>query len=494
MSSARPMNIPLTLPRAAAKLQLQEDQTGNGVAMFTAIYVFVIVSRLPELAAFYVRGNAYLALLGAAASFIGVFFAGNLLKGFNTTQGVLLILFTMWMGVATVFGEWRGGSIAVITGLWVKSLIAYFLVTGAVRTLKHAQMMMAAMGWATFLVVAQSIFFGSAGGDRFQVSIEGAAGLTFANANGLALSLALGLPFGLYLAMHGKPVLRSFSILMVLIGMVSILRTGSRGGLLVVSLLFIFVFFRAAVPQKVLLVLGSIVFMAAAVAVIPRSSMERFKTLFGKVESLEAASAAESSADRSELLQESLRITAAHPLFGVGPGNFSSYAAGIAAKKGKRSGWQETHNSYTKVSSETGIPGVMLFASVLLFSLAKVRGVEKLARMKGFERLSDMCFCLFLSVLALTVYDFFDSNPFSFNVPVMAALAASIVPLVAAHLQQANGQLASAVPNAFPVGYWRPNGSKATLNPNNQAGRNGMAGQAQSNRRLPLQNWQTRRP
>jgi len=70
--------------------------------------------------------------------------------------------------------------------------------------------------------------------------------------------------------------------------------------------------------------------------------------------------------ERYELLVESLKITARRPIFGVGAGQFASYS-GM---------WQPTHNTYTELSSESGIPALVLFLLVIrecFASLVKIR-------------------------------------------------------------------------------------------------------------------------
>jgi O-antigen ligase len=52
---------------------------------------------------------------------------------------------------------------------------------------------------------------------------------------------------------------------------------------------------------------------------------------------------------------KSLATTARRPLFGVGPGQFASYT-GL---------WRVTHNTYTELSSECGIPALILFLLVI---------------------------------------------------------------------------------------------------------------------------------
>jgi O-antigen ligase len=70
---------------------------------------------------------------------------------------------------------------------------------------------------------------------------------------------------------------------------------------------------------------------------------------------------------RSELLKESLRQAAKHPLFGIGPGNFPQFTEG----------WQVAHNTYTEFAAEAGIPALCLFLLALTGSFRNIRNLRQ---------------------------------------------------------------------------------------------------------------------
>jgi O-antigen ligase len=57
-----------------------------------------------------------------------------------------------------------------------------------------------------------------------------------------------------------------------------------------------------------------------------------------------------------------------HPLFGVGPGSFQAVSGT----------WQPSHNTYTGLSSEAGLPALILFTVVMGLSLRKTKKLQKL--------------------------------------------------------------------------------------------------------------------
>jgi O-antigen ligase len=80
-----------------------------------------------------------------------------------------------------------------------------------------------------------------------------------------------------------------------------------------------------------------------------------------------------SSGARRELLIMSLKLTATHPIFGVGPGQFQAATHT----------WFVTHNTYTQLGSEVGIPGLILFVLILRRVFRNLKDVTKTKRFRS---------------------------------------------------------------------------------------------------------------
>src|SRR5207248_9857652 len=100
-------------------------------------------------------------------------------------------------------------------------------------------------------------------------------------------------------------------------------------------------------------------------------------------------SALNSTASRKALLKNSVKFTIRHPLFGVGPGMFSVADNDEAIANGLRKGqWLGTHNSYTQVSAELGVPAFCFYVATIVMSLT---GPYKLyRRTRGDPRTADI--------------------------------------------------------------------------------------------------------
>jgi O-antigen ligase len=115
---------------------------------------------------------------------------------------------------------------------------------------------------------------------------------------------------------------------------------------------------------------------------IPNYLIYRYGTLLNSSE-VHGGEAENSTNARKEVLNESLGLTLKHPVVGVGPGQFRVAAAAQSKDEGVRALWLETHNTYTQISSETGIVGLLLYLSMIFFSLVPVWKDLRLARRTG---------------------------------------------------------------------------------------------------------------
>ena len=123
---------------------------------------------------------------------------------------------------------------------------------------------------------------------------------------------------------------------------------------------------------------GTPLFLLLIAATMPKKLLSRYGTLserepgrshHGDDDTLDASAIASTDA-RMRLLTKSIKYTLYHPLFGVGPGMFAVAEDKEAHANGLRHGtWQGTHNSYTQVSSELGIPGCIFYVLVIFWSL-----------------------------------------------------------------------------------------------------------------------------
>ena len=138
-------------------------------------------------------------------------------------------------------------------------------------------------------------------------------------------------------------------------------------------------------------------------------------------------SAVTSTQHRRELLKKSIKFTLQHPIFGVGPGMYAVAEDSDARANGLRKGsWQGTHNSYTQVSSELGIPGLIAYVAVIVFAYKRSAALYRKTR--GDPRLISISGCALALNYCIIVYAvsvFFDYIAFTSMLSVFAGLVAA---------------------------------------------------------------------
>lgn len=159
------------------------------------------------------------------------------------------------------------------------------------------------------------------------------------------------------------------------------------------------------------------------------------------------------------LLIQSIQMTFEHPLFGVGPGVFASASWDERKKSvGAGGGLLVSHNTYTQISSETGIPGFILFVGTLLLCLKYAMSDFRAARAVDSD-LAKSGFYMFSALSALSIGIFFLSVGYTHTLAVMFALAAALHRIVKETLAKDPVQSVEASPapalEAAKIGFGR---------------------------------------
>lgn len=182
----------------------------------------------------------------------------------------------------------------------------------------------------------------------------------FENPNDMALHLVTMIPLavGLLFVARSLPrkVLYGICAFLMVAAMVV---TFSRGGFLgLVAASFVLVWKLGRRNRFVLvslfLVAGAIFFM-----IVPSEFVTRVLSIFGGDDGGSAMS-------RQNLLWRSIVVTFTRPLFGVGMHNFH----GVSIHE------QVSHNAYTQVSAEMGIPALIIYVLFIWFALKRMRRIE----------------------------------------------------------------------------------------------------------------------
>jgi O-antigen ligase len=188
--------------------------------------------------------------------------------------------------------------------------------------------------------------------------------------NDLALTLALGIPMSYYLALQSKPRVAWIYWLHISLIFAAVLLSASRTGFLASCAAFSIVpltFSQLRTRAKLIIVVGAVALIIAAVALAPSSSWKRLSTIGTEV-------SAGSLNNRDVIWKEGLAAFRQHPFGGVGAGG---YPRAVEPLFGWPTGWTiVAHNTFLSVLVETGIAGAVLFALFLAMLAAGIRNVR----------------------------------------------------------------------------------------------------------------------
>ncbi|HWE51150.1 MAG TPA: O-antigen ligase family protein [Bryobacteraceae bacterium] len=392
---------------------------------FALVYVFLRFSMAQESLTLLVRVNLYLALLCGLPAVVLALVGGGAQRASRSTTGKLWIAFVAMMAASMPFSVWLGGSASLFLGYVRTEIPIFFLIGGMVLTWKEFKMLMNALAISGVCALAMEKLFSST--EDVRLSLGGGS---ISNSNDYAAHLLMLLPFLLWVIFI--PVARIYKIAaagLLVTGLFFILKTGSRGALIAIAVGFLLIFVKGSGKLRWTLGLLGPVVIVASFSFLPATVLFRFADLFGNNQQISAAADVTgvegSSEQRRYLLRKSIEFTFEHPIFGVGPGDFAVFEGGSRAET-KHGEWQQTHNSYTQVSSEVGLPAAFFFIGAAMTGLFSFNRVMKRAWRDKTPILVSTAFVCMLSMVLMMTCMAFLSLAYRFYLPALTGLAIAL--------------------------------------------------------------------
>ena len=345
---------------------------------------------------------------------------GRALAGLQDKAGIwwASILLLMVMGVP--FSFWRTGSLVEVANYAFRALPFFFFVVAFATNIKRCRNLTMLSVVTSVIVVISCIFFGGYDPQEGRFVLPNSA--FFSNSNELGLQLLLGVCALLYLFYSGGMFAKLFAVAMILVSLTFMLKTGSRGCLIsAFALLLTTIIFS---KQRVMLAAASVPAIVLVFMFAPAASLHRLALIFAPSNEItyNDIGALASTAQRKQLLRKSVEFTFSHPVLGVGMGQFSVAYSGDAEKTmGQHGYFLGSHNSYTQVSSECGIPAFLCYMGILGTTLSRSLRIHRRAR--GRPRLHDieaLSFCLFATAITYSVATFFFHMAYTLVLPLLS--------------------------------------------------------------------------
>jgi O-antigen ligase len=392
------------------------------------IFLFLAFSRIFDVkfGGLHITGIAYRTVFGM------VLLSRGFQVALKTNVGKALLGFTIFFGLSVPFSIWRTGSKDLFQNNWLAfSFVAFLAVAGLVHNYQQWFTLFKTLAWALLVFTIIANVLGVS--DNGRLFLEQGK---FSNPNEMAQALLLALPlWGAMMALAKSPRGKVFALGVMVLILATTFRTGSRGAMIGFVVMLLVVFLRAPIMGKMQIILAGILFVGIVMTTMPGKLISRYKTTLtddmddGEMDPGMAHSASESTQSRKVLLRHSLIFTMKHPLFGVGPGMFEvaddAYMKSLGYRKGT---WLGSHNSYTQVSSELGIPAFLFFVTAIGMALNGPYSLYKKTR--GDPRLVDMgtiALSIHYCMVVYAVTILFEHIAYSIMLPVFGGMAAGLV-------------------------------------------------------------------
>lgn len=425
---------------------------------FASLLLVILMARPFDV----VLVGLHIPLVVCGAAILAVGFTGGL-RGLNTRTGRLICAYVFWMLVASPFGMWKGGSVQYLKSFVLLLVVLFLAVAEAPKDLRGTKKLMQVLGCSVTLA---AIIFAALGKDKVDASAvhdyrSGGIGM-FGNEGEFALLIGFVLPFWVFTA----STIRNKVLRLTLMGGGSLylfwllVNTGTRSAFLAMIPVCILVLVRVPMSKRLTLIGVGVVFCVGIIGAAPRKILDRLATLStpaadgnDSTGGATTSEAAESAAERKELFWDALKTITRNPVLGVGPGNFADYRYNVLGKEGIRKTWFPAHDTYMQIGSESGVPGLLLYISMVLSVFVTLNIVRKRIRPGDpeSELLNRMTLCLQSALVFYTVMCAFqncDKYPHFF---VIAGFAAALERLTKAPAS-ATGPFASPARTAAGFG------------------------------------------
>ncbi|MCE5308024.1 MAG: O-antigen ligase family protein [Acidobacteriales bacterium] len=388
------------------------------------VFLILRFGYVHEYIAFLTGSSFYVLFLVSTLVAGAAILSGGLRRLLNERHGKWWCAFALWLGVTVPFSYWKYNSAKFFLAYIQVPLIVLLITGGLALTLKECYRLMYAVAFAAVVSVGSALMLGWQAEGRLGMRIG-----SMGNTNDIPAHLIYVLPFLVFFALRTKvKVFKLLGVVILLCGAMAYLRTGSRGGLVCLIVVAFYVFLVTPMWTR-LLMLGAVpLALIVVLALLPKEIKERYATLPGVDASpSQAQDAVDSTITRRYLLETSFKYTLEHPIFGVGVGGFEVVEGGTATALGRHGLWQGTHNAYTQVSSETGIPGLFIYLGAIISTFHLLRSIKvRCGQQPQYREAAAAASCMMVSMVGFCVAITFLNLAYVFYLPGMTGFAMSL--------------------------------------------------------------------
>jgi O-antigen ligase len=319
----------------------------------------------------------------------------------------LLLAFVAWTLLGTT---WATSPSAVLTSesRYIPNFVVFFVVYAAAGKRTNSVALIAFFVLGAAMAAAYGVIHPPSGAAA-DLARDGG---TLGDPNYFATVLVAALALAAALAMMRSlaPLWRVCAVIACVLSVTGILLSLSRGGLIAlgVSLLtMVLVAGRWRAPMAAIAVFIAIMGVGYFLALAPPGALARITTN-------------NDGSGRQDVWRVGWRMVQAHPLNGVGAGNFSIVSKNYVLEPGLTTHADYiiltpkiAHNTYLEVLAEGGIPAFVLFMAILIGSLRCTQKAWRAFRKSGDSELELLAYAQFAALIGFLAGSFFLSEEYS---------------------------------------------------------------------------------
>ena len=345
-----------------------------------------------------------------------------------------IVGFIGWNAISAVWAESSGDALTTVYRYLLVMLLVPIMFS-AVREPKHVYMIVGAfLVGAAFSAVYGIVHPVAATAANAPASAAGGrltGGLGDANYEASVLVAALALSLGFASFVRHSPRLLMLTLAGIVIAFIGIVDTRSRSGLVALGCVLVggVIFggrWRGAAVR--LLVVGVIAVVGYFALLAPGSAVNRVTS--------------SNTSGRNDLWTVGWRMFQAHPVNGVGAGNFPVSSVHYLQRPGliTSAGYivdtpKVAHNIYLEALATLGVPGLLLMLGIFVAGIGTALKAARIFERIGDHELELMTRCTLLALIAFLSADFFLSDLISKQLWLVFALCPALLAL--AHRRQA---------------------------------------------------------
>lgn len=371
--------------------------------------IFVLIARIQEIFAFMTPLRLGLIFQILEITVIIKLANSGKFQFFSLKAPEWKLFSALWVTglLSTLFSNYKMASLVFLSQSFTVLIFFFVFVVNLIKTFEGHRKVVWCLILAIFFLAVPATYSSGARWTSLGASYD---------PNDIALIVVITIPFAISLISQTKGIRKIFLIISVLVFIIALFATMSRGG-----------FFGLVVVLAVLLFRSSTlsVFQKVGVAVIlvllfGWLAPDSFKARLASIGSEEDYNVTDKFG-RKAIWERNIPIVLQNPVLGVGPGCFTivngfTYAEEVGGKS-----WNMTaHNSYLLIAVEMGLVGLGLYVAFIVRCIMRMQRLQKEAVLNSeFEEHIWFAIALEASLLGYMVSAFFIS--FTYN-PVLYLL------------------------------------------------------------------------